>query len=216
METSEQTYLNKQQELQQLQTSMSLQNVEFSQMKESVNKLSIQYLQEKHQLFSELKSTQRELIAAIENWQQIYLLTASQTGIVTFTSFWKRNQYINSGDKVFAIISRDPGKLIGKIKVAAIGSGKIQTGQKVNIKVAGYPYLEYGLLQARTKSISLVSNNDFYSVEVDFPKGIYSTIHKKMKFTGEMSGSAEIITENLSLMERFFTPVKFLVKKFFE
>ena len=216
METAEQTYLNKQQELQQLQTSISLQNVEFSQMKESVNKLSIQYLQEKHQLFSDFKSTQRELIAAIENWKQIYLLTASQTGIVTFTSFWKRNQYINSGDKVFAIISRNPGKLIGKIKVAAIGSGKIQTGQKVNIKVAGYPYLEYGLLQARTKSISLVSNNDFYSVEVDFPKGIYSTVHKKMKFTGEMSGSAEIITENLSLMERFFLPLKSLTKKFFE
>ena len=69
MEISEQTYLNKQQELQQLQTSISLQNVEFSQMKESVNKLSMQYLQEKHQLFSELKSTQRELLATIENWQ---------------------------------------------------------------------------------------------------------------------------------------------------
>jgi len=216
METAEQTYLNKQQELQQLQTSISLQNVEFSQMKESVNKLSMQYLQEKHQLFSELKSSQRELIAAIENWNQIYLLTASQRGIVTFTSFWKRNQYITSGDKVFAIISRDPGKLIGRIKVAAIGSGKIQTGQKVNIKVSGYPYLEYGLLQARTKSISLVSNNDFYSIEVDFPKGLRSTVNKEMKFTGELSGTAEIITDNLSLMERFFTPIKSLAKKFFE
>jgi len=215
METAEQNYLNKQQELQQLQTSISLQNVEFSQMKESINKLSLQYLQEKHQLFSELKSTQRELIAAIENWQQTYILTASQTGIVTFTSFWKRNQYINSGDKVFAIISRDPGKLIGKIKIAAIGSGKIQMGQKVNIKVAGYPYLEYGLLQAKTKSISLVSNNDYYSVEVDFPKGLRSTVNKKLKFTGELNGTAEIITDSLSLMERFFTPMKFLAKKFF-
>ncbi len=213
METAEQTYLNKQQELQQLQTSISLQNVEFSQMKESVNKLSLQYLQEKHQLFSELKSSQRELMAVIENWQQSYLLIASQSGVVTFNTFWKRNQNINTGDKVFAIVSHNPGQLIGKIKVPAIGSGKIQIGQKVNIKVAGYPYLEYGLLQATTKNISLVSNNDFYAVEVDFPKGLQSTVNKEMKFTGEMSGTAEIITENRSLIERFSTPVKLLVKK---
>lgn len=216
METAEQTYLNKQQELQQLQTSISLQNVEFSQLKESINKLSIQYLQEKHQLFSELKSTQKELMAAIENWQQTYLLTASQSGIVTFNSFWKRNQYINSGDKVFAIVSRHPGQLIGKIKVVASGSGKIKTGQRVNIKVAGYPYLEFGLLQAKTRNISLVSNNDYYSVEVYFPKGLHTTVNKELKFTGEMSGSAEIITENRSLMERFSTPLKLLTKKFFE
>jgi len=216
METAEQTYLSKQQDLQQLQTSISLQNVEFSQMKESVNKLSIQYLQEKHQLFSELKSSQRELMAAIENWQQSYLLTASQSGVVTFNTFWKRNQNINAGDKVFAIVSHNPGQLIGKIKVPASGSGKIQIGQKVNIKVAGYPYMEFGLLQATTKNISLVSNNDFYVVEVDFPKGLHSTVNKELKFTGEMSGTAEIITENRSLIERISTPMELVAKKFFE
>ncbi|MBP1664948.1 MAG: HlyD family efflux transporter periplasmic adaptor subunit, partial [Bacteroidetes bacterium] len=202
MEISEQAYLNKQQELQQLQTSISLQNVEFSQMKESVNKLSMQYLQEKHQLFSELKSTQRELIATIENWQQTYVLIASQSGIVSFNTFWKRNQYVNTGDKVFAIVSHKPGQLIGKIKVPASGSGKVAIGQKVNIKVSGYPYLEYGLLQAKTTNISLVPTNDYYVVEVSFPKGLCSTVNKELKFTGELSGSAEVITENRSLMER--------------
>jgi len=216
METAEQTYLNKQQDLLQLKTSISLQNVEFLQMKESVNKLSLQYLQEKHQLFSELKSSQRELIAAIETWQQSYLLIAPQSGVVTFNTFWKRNQFITSGDKVFAIVSRKPGHLIGKIKVPASGSGKVHVGQKVNIKASGYPYLEYGLLQAKTKSISLVSNNDYYSVEVDFPKGLHSTVNRELKFSGEMTGTAEIITENRPLIERIYTPIKLLAKKSFE
>ena len=213
METAEQTYLTKQQDLQQLQTNISMQNVESSQMKESVNKLSIQYLQEKHQMFSELKSTHRELLAAIANWQQNYLLIASQSGIVTFNTFWKRNQYINAGDKVFAIVSHQPGQLIGKIKVPALGSGKIQTGQKVNIKVAGYPYMEYGFLKAETKGISLVANNDYYMVEVGFPKGLHSTVNKELKFNGEMNGTAEIITENRSLIERIYTPIKLLASR---
>jgi len=215
MEIAEQTFLNKQQELQQLQTSISLQNVEFLQMKETVNKLSIQYVQEKHQLFSELKSAQRELKAAIENWQQTFLLTASQAGIITFTSFWKRNQNLNSGDKVFAIVSSNPGQLVGKIKVPASGSGKIQIGQRVNIKVAGYPYLEYGLLQASIRNISLVADNNYYAVEVNFPKGLHSTVNKQLKFSGEMSGTAEIITENRSLIERIYLPFRYLVNRSF-
>jgi len=213
METTEQTYLNKQQELQQLQTSMSLEKVESSQIKESMSKLSLQYLQEKHQLFSELKSSQRELIAAIENWQQNYLLIASQSGIVTFNTFWKQNQFISAGDKVFAIVSGKPGQLIGKIKVPASGSGKVQIGQNVNIQLAGYPYLEYGYLRAVTINKSLISNNDYYSVEVNFPKGLLSTGNKKLKFIGEMTGTAEIITENRSLMERIFSPLQYLFHK---
>jgi len=216
METAEQTYLNKQQELQELQTSISLQNVEFSQMKESVNKLSLQYLQEKQQLFSELKSSHRELLAAIENWQQSYILQASQSGTVSFNTFWKRNQYVSTGDKVFAIISHEPGQLIGRIKVSASGSGKVAIGQKVNIKVAGYPYLEYGLLQAKTTNISLVSTNYFYVVEVSFPKGLLTTVNKKLKFNGELSGTAEVITENRSLIGRISTPMEMLAKKSFE
>ncbi len=215
MEIAEQIFLNKQQELQQLKTSISLQNVEFSQMKESVNKLSIQYIQEKHQLFSDLKSAQKELKSAIDNWQQSFLLIAPQAGIVTFTSFWKRNQNINSGDKVFAIVSGNPGQLIGKIKVPASGSGKIQIGQRVNIKVTGYPYLEYGLLQATIRNISLVPDNNYYAVEVYFPEGLHSTVNKQLKFSGEMSGTAEIITENRSLIERICLPMEYLLKKSF-
>lgn len=216
METSELTYLNKQQELQQLQTSISLENVAFFQLKESINKLSIQYLQERNQLFSELKSAHRELIATIEKWQQTYLLIALQKGVVTFNTFWKQNQFANSGDKIFAIISHNPGKMIGKIKIASTGSGKIKIGQLVNIKVSKYPYLEFGVLQGKTRNISLVANNDLYTVEVDFPKGLHSTINKELEFTGELNGTAEIITENNSLISRILTPMKYLAKKFFQ
>jgi HlyD family secretion protein len=216
METTELTYLNKEQDLQQLQTSISLENVESLQMKESVNKLSLQYLQEKKQLFSELKSAYRELIATIEKWQQAYLLIAPQTGIVTFNTFWKKDQFINSGDKVFAIISHNPGQLIGKIKVPSSGSGKIRIGQLVNVMVAKYPYLEFGVLQGKTRNISLVPNNDFYTVEVDFSEGLRSTINKELEFTGELNGTAEIITDNRSLFERILTPIEYLSKKFFQ
>jgi hypothetical protein len=42
------------------------------------------------------------------------------------------------------------------------------------------------------------------------------TNNKKIRFTGELNGTAEIITENRSLMERFSMPLKLLATKFFE
>jgi hypothetical protein len=81
--------------------------------------------------------------------------------------------------------------------------------------VAGYPYLEYGILQGRIRNVSLVTNNDFYTVEVDLYKGLHSTVNKELRFTGELTGTAEIITENRSLIERISTPVKYLSMRFF-
>jgi HlyD family secretion protein len=213
METAEQSYLNKQQEFQQLQTAISLGQVETSQLKGSANKLSVQYQQEKNQTLADLQSALRELITAIEKWQQTYLLIAPQGGIITFNSFWRQNQNISSGDKVFAIISHRPGQLIGKIKISSSGYGKIKLQQAVNIKLAGYPYLEYGLVQGKVSAISMVPNGDNYTVELSLTKGLCTTMKKELKFTGELTGTAEIITENHSLIERLITPLKYLVTK---
>jgi len=213
-ETAEQSYLTQQQSMQQLQTSLSLANLETSQLLESLNKFSIQYFQEKNQLLAELKAAHRELLSSTENWGQRYFLTASQTGILTFNTFWKKNQFVNAGDKVFAIVPDDSGLLIGKIKIPSSGSGKVQLGQTVNIKLSGYPYMEYGILQAKIKNISLVSNDDYYVAEVLLGKTLRSSINKELQFTGELIGTAEVITENRNLIDRIVSPIKYLITKY--
>jgi hypothetical protein len=215
LEMAEQAYLVQQQSLQQLQTSIALESAESSQMQESVNKLSLQYLQEDKQSLATLISAYRELVAVIENWQQTYFLIASQTGVVTFNTFWKQNQFVSMGDKMLAIISQNPGLLIGKVKVPASGSGKVLTEQTVNIKLSGYPYMEYGVLQGTIRNISLVPNNEFYIAEVTLPNGLRSSTGKDLNFTGELTGIAEIITENRSLIVRIISPLKYLTERFF-
>ena len=213
LEATDQKLLNKQQELQQLQTSISLEKVQSTQIQGTTGKLSVQYQQEKNELFSELKSAYRELITATENWQQNYLLVSPQKGIVTFSSFWQKNQFVSSGNKVFAIILQHPGRLVGKVAIPLAGSAKIKRGQMANVKLSGYPYLEYGILQGYVSNMSLIPNGNNYTVEVVFPHGLYSTTRKYLKITGEMNGTAEIITENRSLIQRLITPLKYLLSK---
>jgi HlyD family secretion protein len=72
--------------------------------------------------------------------------------------------------------------------------------------------MEYGFIRATVKSISLMPNNENYVVEVDMPQDLKTNYDVTLKFSQEMKGSAEIITEDLRLIQRFFNPVKSLLK----
>jgi len=210
LEKSEQSYLNIQQEIQQIQTSISQEDVVSSELSASYDKLNVQYTKEKYQLISSLKSALDGLKSAIEQWHHNYVLLAPVSGSVTFNNVWKQNQHVEAGDKVFAIISDHPGDIIARVKVPVGGSGKVTLGQKVNIKVVGYPYLEYGLILGKTRNISLVPNDKNYMVEVSIDQKLMTTNKKQLRFTGELTGTADIITENRSLIERIFSPIKYI------
>jgi HlyD family secretion protein len=72
--------------------------------------------------------------------------------------------------------------------------------------------MEYGFIRATVKSISLIPNNENYVVEVNMPQDMKTNYDVPLKFSQEMKGSAEIITEDLRLIQRFFNPVKSLLK----
>jgi HlyD family secretion protein len=50
-------------------------------------------------------------------------------------------------------------------------------------------------------------------VEVEFPENLTTNYGKTLDFSQEMSGTAEIITEDVRLIERFFNPVRALVRR---
>ena len=52
----------------------------------------------------------------------------------------------------------------------------------------------------------------FYVVEIDFPKGIDTNYGKTLPIICQMLGSADIITEDLRLIERLLMPIKKLLK----
>ena len=83
---------------------------------------------------------------------------------------------------------------------------------KVNIKIDGYPYMEYGTLLGKVGAISLIANETVYVVEVELPQGPITSIGKTLDFTGELTGEAEIITDDRSLADRVLSPMRYLLK----
>ena len=76
------------------------------------------------------------------------------------------------------------------------------------MKFLNYPYFEFGLVRGKIEKVSLIPNDNKYLVEIIFPFGLVSNYGKRLSFQPEMTGSAEIVTDDLSLIERFFYPSK--------
>ena len=150
-----------------------------------------------------------QLKKAIKDWELNYVFRSSIDGKVTFLQLWSENQTINAGDNVFAIIPLNEKNYIGKLKAVAQNSGKIKVGQEVNIRLANYPDREFGIIKGKVKSISLTPDKDGnLLIDVSLPNGLKTSYKKSINFQQEMTGTADIITEDLRLLERLLYQFK--------
>ena len=141
------------------------------------------------------------------------MLRSPIDGTISFNKFYAENQNISEGDRVFTIVPDDMGEVIGKVELPVRGSGKVADGQSVNVKFDNYPYMEFGMVRGKVKSVSLVPEDNFYMVEVEFPNGLVTNYDRSLQMQNQLTGQAEIITEDLRLIQRFFNPLKALWKE---
>lgn len=150
-----------------------------------------------------------QLKKVIKDWELAYALRSSVSGVVTFLQVWTENQTINVGDNVFSIIPDTKNGFVGKVKAPALNSGKIKVGQMVNIRLANFPDREFGVLRGKIRNISLVPDKDGnLLLDVALPNGLETSYKKQIVFQQEMKGSAEIVTEDLRLIERILYQFK--------
>lgn len=107
---------------------------------------------------------------------------------------------------VVTAVPNNPTTFIGSVHLKMNLSGKVQVGQRVNLKFANYPYMEYGIVIGVVSKMSSIPNGDYYALEVNLPGQMVSTFGKKFEFQQELKGTAEIITEDRRLLDRILHP----------
>lgn len=115
---------------------------------------------------------------------------------------------------IFTVIPTYSNGFIGKLKAPALNSGKIKIGQTVNIKLANFPDREFGMLVGTVKNISLTPDKDGnLLIDVELPNKLLTTYKKEIQFQQEMSGTADIVTEDLRLIERLLYQFRDVFKR---
>ena len=100
------------------------------------------------------------------------------------------------------------GHIIGKAKLEGFNSGKVKTGMKVQVRLDGFSYKEYGVLNGFVKRIANVPGQDGYEVEIDLPNNLITSYQDTISFRQEMQGTARIITEDRSLLMRILEDLR--------
>ena len=146
-------------------------------------------------------------------------MTAPINGKVSFVHKWDVGQFVNASEHYLTIVPDEHQSVIGIVHIPQASFGKVDTGQKVNVKLEGYPYMEYGMLVGTIGHLSSVpevlSNSQSapqYTAEILFENGMKTTYGRELRMIQKMNGSAEIITEERSLIMRFLDPVVALFK----
>ena len=191
---------------------MENQRIQIAQLHETLHDTEYQHEDQKEAQELQLQSLAMQLQTGLHDWELAYVLKAPVDGRVTFTNFWVENQNLTAGEEAFSVVPEDNGKLLAKAMLPTEGSGKVKAGQRVHIRFNNYPDTEFGVVEGEVRNISLVpvrvEDVSHYVVEVTLPQGLRTTYGKELPFVSGMEGQADIVTENLSLLERFLLPVK--------
>ncbi len=186
------------------------------QLEQQVIELDIVQSNEESEFERAIQQSYQQLISEVTQWKQLYTLTAPVSGTLTYISYWNENQHVAVGDKLASIVPNGSNSIIGRAEIPSMGFGKVQVGQYVNIKLSGYPYMEFGVLQGEVKSLSAVPEQQsvqggvseaIYLAEIDLSQGLITTYNKELPMIQQMTGTAEIITEDMRLISRFFNPI---------
>lgn len=217
-ENARNAYLQHLQSYESALLSIDNQQMTILQSEQSIFDLEQDFVEQKNNLQLALSTAYDQLLTQIKTWEQTYLLTSPCDGIATFTKYWQRNQNINAGEVLVTIVPQEATQIIGKILLPPLGAGKVKEGQMVNVKFDNFPYMEFGMLRVPIRTISLVpvsmdDGQKVYMLEVVFPEKLITNYGKELTFSQEMQGTAEIITEDLRLLDKFLNPIKAVIKK---
>jgi len=214
-EQSEQKFLAESITCEEMNANIITVQLQINKLQQEIFDLEKQEMEDYRNAELAVDVTYKTLQSQLDAWKKKYLLVSPIKGNATFSRYWNKNQSVQESEVVATIIPSQTTDIIGKLCIKSEGVGKVKENQRVNIKLDNFPYMEYGFIEGKIKSISLipiVENNNgisetIYYAEVEIPS-LKSNYKKKIPFTQEMSGTGEIITEDLRLIERLLYPIK--------
>lgn len=209
-EEASRSYLNDQQQYEGFLTSISNTEIAIANFNNLLTQTNIQGAEFENTYQQELENAEQNLNTALFTWEQQYAIISPIHGIITVFDIWDQYQNVDVGEVLFTVIPESTEGIIGRVTLPIRNSGKVKAGQEVIVKLDNYPFEEWGSLTGIVKNISEVpkqGEQSFYTLYIELDD-LITSFNKEIAFKQEMQGSAEIVIEELSVMQRVFYEIR--------
>jgi multidrug resistance efflux pump len=182
----------------------SLQNEKRKEIAELENQITVQ----KNTFIQALET----LKSQIQAWEFKYLLKAPVSGAVSFTGFFQESQEMKAGQSLF-YVQPDNTSYFVEMLIPQYNFGKIKQGQKVLLKFQAYPSEQYGSVVGKIDYINNTPSDSGYLAKVILPDGLITNYKKPLQYRNGLFAQADIITEDMRLLERFYYNINKQLKR---
>jgi multidrug resistance efflux pump len=200
--------LSKKMTLPQINATIVTNESQQNEKKKEIADLENQIIVQKNTFIQALHTLQSQ----IESWEFKYLLKAPVTGKLSFTGFFQENQEIKAGQKIFYVLPSNSNYFVEMI-IPQYNFGKVKAGQKVLLKFQAYPNQEYGSVEGTIEHINTLPSDSGYLAKVILPNGLITNYKKHLQYKYGLFAQAEIITQNMRLLERFYNNLSQQIKR---
>ncbi len=211
-ERSQAALLIKRQSLESASLNLSSTNITIEKLKQSILDTKLEQESQNKKLVEDLTNSYNQLVSSLSSWEKSYLLIAPASGKLTYMGVWSNLQEVKSGDRLFTINPENRGAIFAQLTLPFEGAGKVKQGQRVHIKLNGYPYMEFGMIEGVVQSISSGSLENGYPAIVSLQNGVTTSYGEILTLDRDLNGVAEVTTEEMTLLKRLLNPLKHIFK----
>lgn len=145
----------------------------------------------------------QSLKSAVDDWKKKYVLQSPIDGKVSFIVPLQENQYIQFNKLLGYIIPNDT-HFYSEAYLPQSNFGKIDTGQRVQLRFDAYPYQEAGFVEGTVNYVSNVASDSGFLATIRLNNGLVTNINKSIPYKNGLKAQAVIITKNMRLLSRLW------------
>jgi HlyD family secretion protein len=199
----EEEYIAKDKDWQQQEISYKRNELEALGLKQAIDALAEEKRESLLRVRFRVLEAATKLRSEIETWKRKYLIESPIDGTLYYLSDVGENNFTGAEAQAIIITPREQ-TVKAVLKIPFQRAGKISKGQQVHFKLYDYPYREYGYLEGELSFISNVAGLNYYLGEVNLGKILKTNYHRTLLIKENMSGVAEIITDDRNILSRVF------------
>jgi len=142
------------------------------------------------------------LEASLDEWKRQHIIPSPMSGKVVMNPDAMRGGSIQEGLLLLTILPPGSDALKGTMILPIAGSGKIEDGQRVVIRLDHFPHQEFGVLEGVVQHVVRSARENACKVQVHLPNGLNTSFGVTLPDQSALVGKADIITANRSFLQR--------------